>query len=269
MRVSQRSARLGRLGFTLIELLVVIAIIAILAAMLLPALAKAKQAALATGCINNLKQLTLAAHSYAGDYKDKIIPNGVSSSAAWVLGDVDTLTGSTNISDITNRTSLLYPYCRSPKSYQCPADTISLNGTTVQRVRSYSLSCMMGQNDAGEADVHPGLKEFIKFTDVANPGPGQAIFFVDEQTDAVALNQSLDDGYFALNFVHNQFSWRNVPSSRHGNFAQFSFADGHVAKFNWRHAKTKTLKGNDVSGTQPVDRDLQQVWQAIYPPSQW
>ena len=53
-----------RRGFTLIELLVVIAIIAVLIALLLPAVQAAREAARRAQCVNNLKQLGLAAHNY-------------------------------------------------------------------------------------------------------------------------------------------------------------------------------------------------------------
>ena len=213
--------RTSRLAFTLIELLVVIAVIAILAGMLLPALARAKEAGKRIACVNNLRQLSLAAVMYLDE-------NNGNFPARTVKG---------------RWPSQLRDGYKDPRVLKCPSDVPNpasngsdpINYPFDSTNRSYIIN---GWNDYFEAQMGgnlPNINVIIDQSMVESSirEPSETIVFGEKRGDTP------QHGHFYMDFLEGPIVGNDVTEvdqSRHSTVAKnsrgggsdYAFADGSI-----------------------------------------
>jgi prepilin-type N-terminal cleavage/methylation domain-containing protein/prepilin-type processing-associated H-X9-DG protein len=245
-----QKATLG--GFTLIELLVVIAIIAILAAMLLPALAKAKNRAQAATCLSNQKQLTLAWRMYADDNHDLIINTGddiQNGNVPWryrtpspppvIPPGSSQETQNMLILQQGYKLGGLYQYAPNVNVVHCPADARvnypALAGAAAVKPGNYVYGSYSGAGGLNglAPDFDTWVSPYRKITKQSGILHPTERYVWIEENDPRMENESW---WWFVPGTAPTFSDAAVgdsPASWHGTSSTFGWADGHASNHRW------------------------------------
>ncbi len=133
----------------------------------------------------------------------------------------------------------LFIYNKSADIYRCPSDKSRVRTEegkilNIRRTRSYNMSQSI--NGLPYSPDSAVLPSFAKETEIDEPSPSKLLFFVDVHEDSIL------DSHFGIPprgpmFASEQPQWWDLPTGRHSQGGNFSFADGHAEHWRWAKAK--------------------------------